>query len=88
MTEKWDCYSPVAMVLWRAADFAEAGDVDGPISKSIAQLGARDVGYDALALADVLRYQFLPATPEICVAWAMRLRELAEFGPAGRSKAK
>ena len=86
MTEKWDCYSPVALVLWRAADFAEAG-FTSPCMHAAREINRTDAWFEAAYYSDRL-YLIKPRTifPLPPAAWAVALRQLAEFGPAGRPR--
>jgi len=79
----WDCYSPVALVLWRAADFAEAGNVGSPIHDAAWDLRLGAFGGPACELAAPVKHRPRPIEH---LGWAIHLRNLAEFGPAGRPK--
>lgn len=79
----WDCYSPVALVLWRAADFAEAGFAGAPCLKAACELNRTDLWIDAVHVTQAIDKDNL----KTCIAsreWAIALRIAAEFGPAGR----
>lgn len=86
---RWDPYSPVAMWLWRGADFAELGD-DAPMVSALYERVVPSGGYHlsreyktwAEACSVTQRGTHIAHVPH--VAWAVFLRQLAEFGPAGR----
>ena len=76
----WDCYSPVALVLWRAADFAEAGSlwpISDAFNESLNPAACREA--DAL----LIRSGYAKTRGDV----TLYLRQLAEFGPAGRPRA-
>lgn len=77
----WDCYSPVALVLWRAADFAEAGDLL-PVNAAAEELRAGQ-GLLFAALDLVGAHQGRRSS---WLAHVLCIRQLAEFGPAGRPR--
>jgi hypothetical protein len=93
MTEKWDCYSPVALVLWRAADFAEAGLFIGFCLTAARELGCPELWIPAVKVVEQIRaaaqVDALMGRPEVRDPreWAIALRIAAEFGPAGRERA-
>jgi hypothetical protein len=85
MTERWDCYSPVALVLWAAADEVERGNTSAPLS--CGQDRAGDFGEDVFAFAFDLSWQARTALNHGDNTGAvLAFRQLAEFGPAGRPR--
>lgn len=79
----WDCYSPVALVLWAAADEVERGNTGAPLS--CGQSRAGDFGGDVFAFALDLSWQARTALNHGDNAGAvLAFRQFAEFGPAGR----
>lgn len=88
MTERWDCYSPVAEILWLAADNVQNG-VTFPVSSAWSRLKFSGRGklfetLDPWAVIDkALGYQFYSGDTSDKER-AVGLRIAAEFGPAGR----
>jgi len=89
----WDPYSPVAAYLWRGADFAELGNT----SPMVAALYERVVPSGDYYLSRAYR-EWTDACSLTCgqlsettrtangICLVLFLRQLAEFGPAGRPR--
>lgn len=86
----WDCYSPVAEILWLAADNAQNG-VRFPVSSAHSRLkfSGRGKLFETVdpwpVIEEGMEYMYYSADVSDAER-AVGLRILAEFGPAGRPK--
>ena len=86
----WDCYSPVAEILWLAADNAQSG-ICYPVSSAHSRLrfSGRGKLFDDIdpwpVIEEALEYMYYSADVSDAER-AVGLRILAEFGPAGRPR--
>lgn len=86
----WDCYSPVAEILWLAADNTQNG-VKFPVASAHSRLKFSGRGnlFETLdpwpVIEEGMEYMYYSADVSDAER-AIGLRILAEFGPAGRPR--